>query len=564
MPVPPKDPAAPPLALSGRVVTMDRAGTILDGVVVYILGGRVQDIRAIGQPPPAGFEQTPVVPSGGTIFPGLVELHNHLPYDVLSLWQVPKPYGNRDQWSGTGNPDYKRLITGPMQVLGAQADVTAAVVRFTELRCLLGGTTTSQGVTLAKSSGIVKHFRGLVRNVEKTDDPELPAALTHIADVVAAQRDKFLARLNGTKKLILHLAEGVDGPARRHFEALQDPHTHRWAINGNLIGIHCVALTEAHFQIMAGCGGSMVWSPLSNLLLYGGTADVGAALRQKVPVALGSDWAPSGSKNLLGELKVARLAAAAADVPLTTQDLVAMVTRTPAAMIGWGGQVGTLAPGYRADLVVVQGTSADPYEVLLDATEADLRLVMIEGTPRVGAAALLTALGVAAADPGVETLTVGGRARLLNLAESAADPLVARVSMAQATQVLTTALQDLPAAVKVSKLSRLPHGQVRLAVEGLVDNRQSSRPHLPYRGRVTGPNYHAADEPKQLVRPVPKRPSGPGVALARSAGAAAPVALPALTLDPLTAVDNPGYYAQLGTEINLPTAMRSALAALTP
>ena len=51
----------------------------------------------------------------------------------------------------------------------------------------------------------------------------------------------------------------------------------------------------------------MIWSPLSNLLLYGGTAHVDAAREAGVTIGLGSDWSPTGSKNLLGELKVAWL-----------------------------------------------------------------------------------------------------------------------------------------------------------------------------------------------------------------------------------------------------------------
>ena len=51
----------------------------------------------------------------------------------------------------------------------------------------------------------------------------------------------------------------------------------------------------------------MIWSPLSNLLLYGDTARVDVAKRAGVRIGLGSDWSPSGSKNLLGELKIAWL-----------------------------------------------------------------------------------------------------------------------------------------------------------------------------------------------------------------------------------------------------------------
>jgi 5-methylthioadenosine/S-adenosylhomocysteine deaminase len=529
----------PPIALAGRVVTMNKTNSVHDNTVLYARDGSIVDVRPASHAAPAGFENVAVVPTGGTIFPGLIELHNHLPYDVLSLWKPPKKYGNRDQWSGPGNPDYHRLITGPMQVLGAQAAVAAALVRYVETRCLLGGTTTSQGITLAKDAGIVKHFRGLVRNVENTGDPDLPAAVTHIADVVAADGEKFLKRISGQKKMILHLAEGTNPAANKHFAALQiKPGT--WAITPNLIGIHCVALTDADFTVFAEHGGSMVWSPLSNLLLYGKTADLASALSHGVPIALGSDWAPSGSKNLLGELKVARLAASDANVTLTSADLTAMVTRSPAAMLGWDQHLGSLQKGYRADLLVVAGTTANPYDALIDATEADLELIVIDGTPRAGTPALMTALGLG---DGTEKVTVGGQARVLNLAEATADPDVAHDTVAQAQDILRAALHDLPAQ-GVMHATAIPRGQLRLAVEGLVDNHMSSRPHLPYQGKPTGPNYHSPAAPPVLV------------------SAAGP--LPALTLDPLTTVDNPSYYDTLATEPNLPADIKSGLLALRP
>ena len=147
MPVVPIDPAiSSPIALAGRVVTMDAVGTVLAAGVVYAQDGSITAVLPDGVAPPAGFETVPLTQSGGTIYPGLIELHNHLPYDVLSLWNVPKQYGDRDQWSASSTPDYHRLITGPMSVLGRNDEVVPAIVRYVELRCLLGGTTTSQGV----------------------------------------------------------------------------------------------------------------------------------------------------------------------------------------------------------------------------------------------------------------------------------------------------------------------------------------------------------------------------------------------------------------------------------
>lgn len=516
-------------ALSGCVVTIDAAFTVIPRGVVYVADDSIVAVQPRTAPPPDGFADILVVATGGTLFPGLIELHNHLPYDILQLWKVPKRYTNRDQWASIS--DYHRLVSGPMGVLGRNPDMVPAIVRYVEVRCLLGGTTTSQGVALAVKPGIVKFYKGLVRNVEATGDPALPVASTRIADVDATDAERFLARISGTQKLILHLAEGTDTKAREHFLALKIDQQ-RWAITENLIGIHCAALTRPDFGALAANGGSMVWSPLSNLLLYGQTADLAAALAEGVQVALGSDWAPSGSKNLLGELKIARLAADMAGVDLADRDLVAMATSTPARLLGWQTLLGSLEAGKRADLIVVRGTTGDPYQRLLGATEADLDLVMINGSPRAGIAGLMHRFGVAAG----EALRVGRRPKLLNLTQPDANPDVAAISVVEAIDRLSGALADLPNTPPRALTAFSPdHDDPRplLAVAGIIDNGLTPRPHLPYRGKLTGPNL-------------------PRLWAGTLAGPAVPVPLPALHLDPLTAVDNPDYQAQLENEPNLP------------
>jgi 5-methylthioadenosine/S-adenosylhomocysteine deaminase len=555
----PLDPASgSPFALSGRVVTMDADRTVLPHGVVYGQNGSIVAVQPAGAKPPDGFGTVEVVDTTGTIYPGLIELHNHLPYDVLPLWQVPKRYDDRNQWSDTReNPDYHRLITGPMHAIGGVPELVSAIVRYVELRCLLGGTTTSQGVTLANSKVSVTHFRGLVRNVENTGkDPALPAAATHVPDVVATDGQKFLQEISTGKKMILHLAEGDDQASLNAFEALHLKDG-SWAITKNLIGIHCVALRDGDFEVFASHGGSMVWSPLSNLLLYGKTANVGSALAHNVPVALGSDWSPSGSKNLLGELKVARLARAAANAPqLSDRELVAMATCTPAAMLGWDRALGSLEgprtegtggqlPGKRADMLVAMVGDGDPYTGLIDATEADIQLVMIDGVPRVGTKTLMTSLGVRT---GFEQIQVGGQERTLNLSEAAADPQVEQVTAAEAIHLLTQALQQLPntpmTPEAVAARSELPDGQIRLAVEGLVDNQQSPRPHLPLNGELTGPNLPRSRTLESVHNAIAEAGS-----------------LPALTLDPLAAIDNPGFYDTINEEMNLPPDLRAGLVA---
>src|SRR6266540_5455077 len=83
-------------------------------------------------------------------------------------------------------------------------------------------------------------------------------------------------------------------------------------------------------------GAKLVWSPLSNLLLYGKTTDIPAALAANVLVCLGADWSPSGSKDMLAEIKVAHeYDKAKWGHRLSDIELVKMVTISPA--VRWAG-----------------------------------------------------------------------------------------------------------------------------------------------------------------------------------------------------------------------------------
>ena len=113
-PIDPLD--GPKMALAGDIVAMDDALNVTRNGRLYLEKGAIVAIRRATDPAPAGFENVSVLNTGGTMFPGLIELHNHLAYNALRLWQVPKKYNNRDQWSGI--PEYRKLVSGPMTVVG--------------------------------------------------------------------------------------------------------------------------------------------------------------------------------------------------------------------------------------------------------------------------------------------------------------------------------------------------------------------------------------------------------------------------------------------------------------
>src|SRR5689334_15550563 len=96
----PIDPAnSPKVVLEGRVITMDGSFRMLERGRVFAQDGAIVAVVGVDAPSPSGFASVPVIDTGGTIFPGLIDLHNHLPYNVLPLWEVPKKFTNRGQWA---------------------------------------------------------------------------------------------------------------------------------------------------------------------------------------------------------------------------------------------------------------------------------------------------------------------------------------------------------------------------------------------------------------------------------------------------------------------------------
>jgi 5-methylthioadenosine/S-adenosylhomocysteine deaminase len=441
-----------PYALEGRIVTMDDQARVIDKGVVYISDGRIAAVDKASASPPDGFEDCLRVNTLGTIYPGLIELHNHLSYNILPLWNVTGIFTNNGQWRNS--KDKRQFISGPMRLLNEAGGYLSAIVRYVEAKCLVAGVTTSQGLTLINASQIQKKFKGIVRNAEEPDTDELPKAGHRIDDIDSSSPitpQNFLQKLEKLDGgFLLHLSEGIDPTARKHFLALEFPDPDlpdatKWAINDALIGIHAAALKPEDFKTFGQFGGSMVWSPLSNLLLYGATANVQEAKARKVLIALGSDWSPSGSKNLLAELKIARLYSQQNGNIFTDLELVCMVTSNPARMLKWNKLLGTIEKNKLADLLVIKGQQGGPYEKLLTCSEADVRLVVIGGTPRYGTTNLMQKFDIAG-----EELAIGDRKWLLSLGGSP-DSELSTLTLQQARESLAAGLDALPSPPPLSQ-----------------------------------------------------------------------------------------------------------------
>jgi cytosine/adenosine deaminase-related metal-dependent hydrolase len=406
-------------AIRGRIVPLsaDRtvspgeldvfAGTVWlgdDGTVAQVTSGTQKSAA------PRGFETAAEVDVGSSlVFPGLVDLHNHLAYNTLPLWTDPnrapdKPFLHHNSWPGAES--YAPNVTWP-----AYTFITASpdeLLAYAETRAIVGGTTTIQGSPPKNRP----RDGWVVRNAEDEKWGGHDANLIYASTLTlkpAGLADKAVRMRQGSA-FIYHCSEGQLGTV-----VAQEFHDAQAAgcLQERFIAVHCNAVEPKAFTSWRKHG-AVVWSPFSNMWLYGSTTDVPAAISAGQTLCLGSDWGPSGTRSVLGELKVARLVSDSKGWGLSDSDLVRMVTCNPGDVLDrpWKHQVGRLQPGAVGDVLVIRSSPrSDPFRVLVNARERDVDLVVIGGRAEYGQPALMAAAGSTV----TTSLTVDGQERAMVL-----------------------------------------------------------------------------------------------------------------------------------------------------
>jgi hypothetical protein len=179
---------------------------------------------------------------------------------------------------------------------------------------------------------------------------------------------------------------------------------------------------------MAATGTKLIWSPRSNIDLYGDTAHIAIARKLGVEVALGCDWALSGSWQVPEEMRCAyEVDQTGFGATLAEDDIVAMATANAANAVGIGDLVGRLAVGYVADIQIVAGDPTKPSHSAINAGPNETALVFIGGKVQYGEASLVDAL---AADSTLceDVTTCSGLTKKVCLKGAAADESFASVS----------------------------------------------------------------------------------------------------------------------------------------
>ena len=137
----------------------------------------------------------------------------------------------------------------------------------------------------------------------------------------------------------------------------------------------------------------LVWSPRSNVALYGETAPVTVFDNMGVTVALGTDWTLSGSANILRELACADyLDENHYDDHFTDRDLWLMATRNAAIALGAKGTLGRLREGLVADIAIFDQEMGEDHSAVIGAHAGNVELVLRGGHPLTGDATVMEGL----------------------------------------------------------------------------------------------------------------------------------------------------------------------------
>lgn len=331
----------------------------------------------------------------GVISPGLINAHDHITYTKAAPGtHATNRYDHRHEWrlGVSGDPNRPKI-----DVPGGNSQ---AAIQYGELRQVLAGTTSLSGSGSAP---------GLLRNIDTAVQEGLgQRPLSYdtfpLGDSSGDRRTTDCGypsiRDEGSVYTVdaytPHISEGINAAAHNEFVCTSSSENGAHDLIQNRTAfMHGIGLTAADARTAAQRGAALIWSPRSNIALYGHTAQAPMFDRAGALIALGTDWTASGSMNILRELRCASdFNKTYLDGYFSPEALWRMVTVNAAFATGTADAIGQIQKGYVGDIAIFQGKpGAQDHAAVVSAQIEDVLAVLRGGQPLYGDAAVLEALG---------------------------------------------------------------------------------------------------------------------------------------------------------------------------
>ncbi|HZT78035.1 MAG TPA: amidohydrolase family protein [Vicinamibacterales bacterium] len=337
-------------------------------------------IAAVGPDAVAFDAATTIDCRGRVVMPGLVNAHTHVPMTLLrgladdlrlDVWLMGYMMPVEREFV---NPDFVRLGTA----LGCAEMIRSGITTFADmyyfedaiadatahagLRALCTQTVLrfptpdapSYEDSLARARDFIERWRG--------HDLIVPGPAPHAPYTCNAEILRACAELavEFDVPLHTHLAETaleVDESRRTHGMPVVPWAKKQGIFDAKVLAAHCVHVDEGEMRTLKNVNAGVAHNPTSNLKLGAGVAPVARMLALGLDVGIGTDGPASNNDlDMFEEMRLAALLAKGTSgdpTALPARDALAMATRLGARAVHLDHLTGSLEPGKRADLIVV-------------------------------------------------------------------------------------------------------------------------------------------------------------------------------------------------------------------
>ena len=398
-----------PMSSRGQRAPLDPGSVLIDGNAIVGVG-LVEELDS--DPRAAGAE---IVEAAGTaIIPGLHNCHLHSGLlrgtaESLSLWDWLKTYVD---------PAHRALTPEIAAIASIQCYAESVLAGTTSVmdmwRFMEGSATAAEQIgiraTLVPYVADEKGFdffettdsnRKLLESHRTVADGRVRTwvGLEHLFyctpacfDAAIGLMEEFDTGLHThSSESIWEVQESLSRFGRRPIEVFFQ----RGVLGDRTVVAHCVWLDDREIELLARTGTAVAHCPCSNMKLSSGPARIGALRTAGVVVGLGSDGEKENNNlDIIEEMKFASLLQKVTTLDPTTGDpwdILAMATIDGARALGLGEVTGSLEPGKRADVVVVdlRGLHTTPVlhgkdfnaaaHLVFSASGRDVRDVWVDG-----------------------------------------------------------------------------------------------------------------------------------------------------------------------------------------